>query len=276
MTSVSTGDDGRSRCFRGAHDTENGGGPSRALVLLRHGQSTANAADTFSGWVDVALTARGEQEAVRAAELLASGGLMPGVVHTSLLRRSTHTAELVLARLDRSWLPVVRSWRLNERHYGALQGRRRADVLAEVGEETFMRWRRSYDGRPPAGDRPADGHPRADAPYRRLPTSALPDAETLGDVVGRVLPYWQDIIAADVADGRVPLVVAHGNSLRALCMILDQLSAAEVEGLNIPTGVPLAYDLDAQWRPRVRGGIYLDAEAAAAGASEVAAQGRQG
>ncbi len=276
MTSGSNDDAGRSRGLRSADDTANGGGSLRALVLLRHGQSTANAGDTFSGWMDVALTARGEREALRAAELLASAGFVPGVVHTSLLRRSTHTAELVLAALDRSWLPVARSWRLNERHYGALQGRRRADVLAEVGEETFMRWRRSYDERPPVEDRHASAELQADARYRLLPTNALPNAESLADVARRVLPYWQDIVAADVAAGRVPLVVAHGNSLRALCMILDQLSPAEVEGLNIPTGVPLVYDLDGQWRPRVRGGVYLDPEAAAVGATEVAAQGRRG
>ena len=245
----------------------------RVLVLLRHGQSTANANDTFSGWRDVTLTDRGKAEAARAAQLLEESELSPQVVHTSLLGRAIMTADLVTANLGRPWLPVFRTWRLNERHYGALQGRARAEVRAEVGDDEFHALRRGYDRRPP----PLDPHEAdviaADARYAHLPAGTVPAGEALADVLMRVLPYWQDVIAADVDAGRQPLVVAHGNSLRALCMILDQLSPAQVSTLNIPTGIPLRYDLDHRWTPRVFGGSYLDPDAARAGAAEVSAQG---
>lgn len=245
------------------------------LLLLRHGQSTANADDSFSGWIDVPLSRRGESEALAAAEMMHSTGLVPSVVHTSLLHRAIRTGDIVTGALGRPWLPVARTWRLNERHYGALQGRSRAAVLAEVGEETFMKWRRSYGARPPSIS-PADGEAVASDPrYAHLPAGAVPLGESLEDVHRRLLPYWQDVIAADAADGRLPLVVGHGNSLRALCMILDGLDAADVEGLNIPTGVPLLYELDAQWRPVRRGGAYLDQAAADRGVAEVVAQGRR-
>ena len=248
-------------------------GGTRTLLLLRHGQSTANAEDTFSGWLDVALTDRGEHEAVLAAELLAAHGLLPDVSHTSVLSRAIRTLDIVLSTLDRQWTPTRRSWRLNERHYGALQGRFKADVRAEVGEEVFARWRRSYDQAPPPLDLEDPTSPRRDPRYAALPAAELPAAEALADVRRRVVPYWQDIIAADVHAGRIPLVVAHGNSLRALCMHLDQLSPQQVSVLNIPTGIPLRYDLDADSRPTVRGGTYLDPAAARVGAAEVADQG---
>lgn len=245
----------------------------RTLLLLRHGQSTANARDAFSGWLDVALSEHGRREAVRAGELLAEHGLFPDVVHTSVLSRAVDTADIALGVLGRQGVPTQRSWRLNERHYGALQGRSRSAVRAEVGDALFALWRRSYDYAPPL--------PRTDDPtntgydhrYAALPPRELPNAESLADVRARVVPYWQDAVASDMYVGRTALVVAHGNSLRALCMHLDGLTPDEILTVNIPTGVPLRYDLDRDYRPRVRGGVYLDTEAAAAGAAEVAAQG---
>ena len=248
--------------------------PALKLLLLRHGQSTANAEDSFSGWIDVPLSGRGVQEAARAASMMGAAGLVPAVVHTSLLRRSVRTAEIVLDGLDRRWVTVRRTWRLNERHYGQLQGRRRADVRSEVGEETFMRWRRSYRARPPACGAEEQAAIVGDPRYARLAPGCLPDGESLADVQERLLPYWQDVLAGDTAAYRLPLVVAHGNSLRALCVILDRLAPEEVEVLNIPTGIPLLYELDRWWRPVVRGGVYLDPAAAERGAAEVAAQGR--
>lgn len=247
-------------------------GMSRTLVLLRHGQSVANASDVLSGWLDVELTGRGRDEATQAATLLAAAGLAPQVVHTSLLTRAVTTAEVVASTMGRSWVEVRRSWRLNERHYGAWQGRRRGEVRAEVGDDDFRQIRRGYDRRPPPGNAPTVA---ADGRYARLPAGAVPDGESLADVAARVLPYWQDHLAAaaDVAAGRCPLVVAHGNSIRALCLLLDRLSPNEVGDLHIPTGIPLRYDLDDTWSPTSPGGIYLDADAARAGIAEVAAQG---
>ncbi|MDA8320763.1 MAG: 2,3-bisphosphoglycerate-dependent phosphoglycerate mutase [Actinomycetota bacterium] len=254
-------------------NTPSQAGEPRTLLLLRHGQSTANADGIFSGWLDVALTERGEREAIRAAELLAEHGMLPHVAHTSVLSRAIRTLDIVLAAADRLWIPTRRSWRLNERHYGALQGRPKAVVRAETGDHQFARWRRSYDIAPPPLDADDPAAARHDPRYAALPARELPLTEALADVRRRVVPYWQDVIAADLAAGRVPLVVAHGNSLRALCMHLDQLSADEVALLNIPTGMPLRYDLDPDGRPVVRGGTYLDPDAAVAGAAEVAAQG---
>jgi len=226
---------------------------SRHLLLLRHGQSTANAAEEFSGWIDVPLTGMGQREAVQAARLIAGHGLLPDTVHTSLLSRSVATAHLGLA-----WLPVRGSWRLNQRHYGALQGRSKRAVRQDVGDDTFSRWRRSYREPPPPLARHGPGDPRDDVRYAALPPDALPRGESLADVVGRLVPYWQDVPAADTSRGLVPLVVAHGNSLRALVMHLDRLGDAEVAALNIPTGVPLRYDLGEDLRPLLRGGSYLD------------------
>lgn len=230
----------------------------RTLILLRHGESKANADDTFGGWLDVPLTERGRRQAEHAAKLLAAHGIVPDVVHTSLLSRAIETANIVLATLDRRWVPVQRSWRLNERHYGQFQGRFRQAARAELGEAAVAELRRAYDHKPPplAPDDPTN--PRFDARYAALPVDDLPSGESLADVRARLVPYWQDFIMADLTAGRVPLVVAHGNSLRALCMHLDRLSAEEVRAVEIPTGVPLRYDLDRNARPLVRGGTYLD------------------
>ncbi|WP_236791018.1 2,3-diphosphoglycerate-dependent phosphoglycerate mutase [Amycolatopsis sp. GM8] len=246
---------------------------SRALVLLRHGQSTANAGDRFGGWLDFALTDRGRHEAAHAGKLLAAQDLVPGVVHTSLLSRAVETAVLAMATLG-SPLHIRRSWRLNERHYGRLQGRSRKDIRAEFGDEAFARWRRSYEHAPPALAADDPDHPRFDPRYSAVPAGELPGSESLADVRVRLVPYWQESIVPDLAAGRVPLVVAHGNSLRALCMHLDGLTPEEVTELNIPTGVPLHYELDHDLRPLVRGGRYLDPALAAEGVAEVLAQGR--
>ncbi len=248
--------------------------PGGLLVLLRHGQSTANAAGEFSGWLDVPLTDRGRREAAAAAALLAEHALLPDVVHTSVLARAISTADIVGQELNRPWVATQRSWRLNERHYGALQGKSKAEVRGQVGDDTFNRWRRSYAERPPElavnDPRSAADDPR----YGQLPPDALPTAESLGDVNARLLPYWQDAIARDLRLGLTTLVIAHGNSLRALVMHLDALTEREVALLNIPTGIPLHYDLDDCLQPTVRGGCYLDPAAAAAGADVVAQQGQ--
>lgn len=243
------------------------------LVLLRHGESDWNARNLFTGWVDVALTGLGEDEARRGGELLAEHGLLPDVVHTSVLTRAIRTANLALQRCDRLWVPVRRSWRLNERHYGALQGLDKRAVLAEHGAERFALWRRSYSVAPPPLP-PGSRWDVADDPrYAQLDPAVLPRTECLADVVARLAPYWQDQMVADLRAGRVVLVVAHGNSLRAMIKYLDGTSEEEIAGLNVPTGNPLVYDLGPDLRPRVPR-RYLDPAAAAAGAAAVAAQGR--
>jgi 2,3-bisphosphoglycerate-dependent phosphoglycerate mutase len=243
------------------------------LLLLRHGESTANADDMFGGWLDFPLTPRGRAQASEAGRLIRDAGLSPAAVHTSLLTRAVDTADAVLAESTAGAQTVTRSWRLNERHYGAFQGRSRAAVRAEFGDEAFLRWRRSYDAPPPpmADDDPT--HPRRDPRYAAVPPDELPSTESLADVCRRLLPHWRSVIATDVAAGWTTLVVAHGNSLRALCMILDGLSPEEVRSLHIPTGVPLRYDLDDSLLPQVSGGAYLDPSAAAAGIAEDAAAG---
>jgi 2,3-bisphosphoglycerate-dependent phosphoglycerate mutase len=243
------------------------------LVLLRHGQSTTNAANVFTGWTDVPLTDTGRTESVRAARLLVEAGLCPDEVHTSLLRRAIDTADLVAEQLGRSWLPVVRSWRLNERHYGALTGRDKARVRAEAGPALFDAWRRSWSTSPPPADRTAWLALRADARYAALPDELLPATESLADVADRLLPYWTDVLTPALRAGRVPLVVSHGNTLRALIAVLDRLEPALVERVDVPTGVPLRYDLDHRLRPVVPGGELLDPEAAERVASLVAAEG---
>lgn len=245
------------------------------LILLRHGESDWNAKNLFTGWVDVDLTARGEDEARRGGDLLRTHDLLPDVVHTSLQRRAIRTADLALAACERQWIPVARSWRLNERHYGSLQGKDKKQVREEFGEEQFMTWRRSYDTPPPpiADDAPYSqyGDPR----YADLPPELMPRTECLADVVTRALPYWYDAIVPDLRAGRTVLVAAHGNSLRALVKHLDQLSDEDVVGLNIPTGIPLCYTLDpATMRPGADGGQYLDPAAAEAAIAAVASQGR--
>ena len=245
------------------------------LVLLRHGESDWNARNLFTGWVDVDLTPKGEAEARRGGELLRERDLLPDIVHTSVMRRAIRTAQIALDACDRLWLPVVRSWRLNERHYGALQGKDKAQTLAEFGEEQFMLWRRSYDTPPPpiADDDEWSqvGHP----PYANLPPELTPRTECLEDVVRRMLPYWYDGIVPDLRRGSTVLVAAHGNSLRALVKHLDGISDETIAGLNIPTGIPLLYRLDAEMRPTKRGGEYLDPEAAAASIEAVKNQGKK-
>ncbi|HVK25410.1 MAG TPA: phosphoglyceromutase [Actinokineospora sp.] len=245
------------------------------LVLIRHGESVWNALNLFTGWVDVDLTPKGVAEATRGGHLLRDAGLLPDVVHTSLQRRAISTANLALDAADRHWIPVKRDWHLNERHYGALQGKDKKQTLAEFGEEQFMLWRRSYDTPPPpiepGSEFSQDGDPRyagIDAPL----------TECLKDVVARVVPYWDAEIVPDLLAGKTVLVAAHGNSLRALVKHLDAISDADIAGLNIPTGIPLRYDLtvgaDDKITPVNRGGTYLDPAAAEVAIAAVANQGR--
>jgi 2,3-bisphosphoglycerate-dependent phosphoglycerate mutase len=245
------------------------------LVLLRHGESQWNAKSLFTGWVDVDLSAKGEAEAANGGRLLAERGVRPDVVHTSLLRRAIRTADIALDVADLLWLPVQRSWRLNERHYGALQGKDKAATLEAYGEQQFMLWRRSYDVPPPPIADDDEYSQAADPRYAVLPPELRPTAECLQDVVHRMLPYWYDAIVPDLVAGKTVLVVAHGNSLRALVKHLDQISDGDIAALNIPTGIPLLYRLDADLRPEVRFGEYLDPEAAATAAQAVADQGRR-
>ncbi len=244
------------------------------LVLLRHGESAWNLSNQFTGWVDVDLTATGEQQAVRGGELLKESGLLPTVLHTSVLTRAIRTANITLDVIGRPWLPVRRHWRLNERHYGALQGKDKKRTLEEFGEEQFLLWRRSYDVPPPPLEAGAEWDVAADPRYALLTKDLVPRTECLADVVDRLLPYWYDAIVPDLRAGQTVLVTAHGNSLRALVKHLDGLSEEAVVGLNIPTGQPLRYELDDDLVPTVPGGEYLDAEAAQAAAAAVAAQGR--
>ncbi len=244
------------------------------LVLLRHGESDWNAKNLFTGWVDVPLSEKGTAEAVRGGALLAERGLLPDVVHTSVLRRAITTANLALDACDRHWVPVRRHWRLNERHYGALQGKNKKQTLEQFGEEQFMLWRRSYDTPPPPIADDDEWSQAGDPRYADLPPELMPRTECLQDVVHRMLPYWYDAIVPDLRTGRTVAVVAHGNSLRALVKHLDGISDDAIAALNIPTGIPLLYSLDEQLRPTVKGGTYLDPQAAAAAAAAVAAQGR--
>ncbi|MCM2394238.1 phosphoglyceromutase [Streptomyces albipurpureus] len=245
------------------------------LILLRHGESEWNAKNLFTGWVDVNLTEKGEKEAVRGGELLKDAGLLPDVLHTSLQRRAIRTAQLALDSADRHWIPVHRSWRLNERHYGALQGKDKAQTLAEFGEEQFMLWRRSYDTPPPALEDGTEFSQSDDPRYATIPPELRPRTECLKDVVDRMLPYWYDGIVPDLLAGRTVLVAAHGNSLRGLVKHLDGVSDEDIAGLNIPTGIPLAYELDADFKPLKRGGTYLDPAAAAAAIEAVKNQGKK-
>ncbi|MRJ75156.1 phosphoglyceromutase [Aeromicrobium sp. SMF47] len=244
------------------------------LILLRHGHSEWNAKNLFTGWVDVDLNEQGVEEAVKGASMLAEAGLLPDVSHTSLLRRAIRTSQIVLDGIDRHWIPVKRSWRLNERHYGALQGKDKKATLEQYGEEQFMTWRRSYDVPPPPLADDAEFSQAEDPRYAALPDELLPRTECLADVLDRMLPYWYDSIVPDLLDHRTVLVTAHGNSLRALVKHLDGLSEEAVVGLNIPTGIPLVYDLDADLRPTIAGGTYLDPAAAEAAIAAVANQGR--
>ena len=244
------------------------------LILLRHGESEWNAKNLFTGWVDVRLSATGEAEAARGGKLLAERGLLPDVVHTSLLRRAIHTSQLALDSCDRHWIPVRRSWRLNERHYGALQGKDKKETLAKYGEEQFKLWRRSYDVPPPPIEANDQYSQAGDARYADL-GAAMPATECLKDVVARMIPYWDEAIAPDLKAGKRVLVTAHGNSLRALVKHLDGINDSDIAELNIPTGIPLLYKLDANFKPTVKGGEYLDPAAAAAAIEAVANQGKK-
>jgi 2,3-bisphosphoglycerate-dependent phosphoglycerate mutase len=245
------------------------------LVLLRHGQSTWNLENRFTGWHDSDLSDLGTQEAMSAGTLLAAEGIAVDVAHTSVLTRAIRTLDLALDELGRLWVPVYRHWRLNERHYGDLTGLDKAETRAKYGDELFMAWRRSYATPPPpiADDNP--WNPGADARYAGLAPDVVPATECLKDVVVRMLPYWYDAIVPDLRAGRVVLVVAHGNSLRALIKHLDGISDDDITGLEIPTGVPMVYQLGEDLRPVTRGGHWLgDPEAVLAAAEAVRRQGQ--
>jgi len=245
-------------------------GAMSTLVLLRHGESDWNRQNLFTGWVDVDLSEKGEKEARRGGRLLTDSGLLPDVVHTSLLTRAIRTATLALEECGRLWVPVRRSWRLNERHYGALQGLDKAATREKYGDEQFMVWRRSYDTPPPPIE--PDQTSGVDERYAGLAPDLVPRTECLRDVLERMLPYWYDSIVPDLRSGRTTLVAAHGNSLRALVKHLDGIGDDAISGLNIPTGIPLRYELDSQLRVVDSG--YLDPDAAEAAAAEVSNQGR--
>jgi 2,3-bisphosphoglycerate-dependent phosphoglycerate mutase len=241
------------------------------LILLRHGESLWNAENLFTGWVDVALSEKGKAEAQRGGELMRDAGLLPDVVHTSVLRRAISTANIALDVADRHWIPVKRDWRLNERHYGALQGKNKKQTLQEFGEEQFMLWRRSYDTPPPPIEKGSEFSQDADVRYAGIDA---PLSECLKDVVARMLPYWESEVVPDLREGKTVLLAAHGNSLRALVKYLDRISDEAIAGLNIPTGIPLRYDLTENLEPITPGGTYLDPAAAEAAAAAVANQGR--
>ena len=241
------------------------------LILLRHGQSDWNNKNLFTGWVDVPLTELGEKEAVHGGELLKQEGVLPDVLYTSLLRRAINTANLAPDAADRHWIPVKRNWRLNERHYGALQGKNKKEIRDEYGEDQFMQWRRSYDTPPPAIEAGSEFSQDGDPRYAGEP---IPATECLKDVLERLLPYWEEEIISDIKSGKTVLITAHGNSLRAIVKHLDDISDEDIAGVNIPTGVPLLYELDEETlKPIKKGGTYLDPEAEAKIAA-VAAQGK--
>lgn len=245
---------------------------SHTLILLRHGESEWNAKNLFTGWVDVRLSEKGQAEALSAGLLLKSRGLNPDVLHTSLLRRAIHTAQIALDTCDRHWIPVKRSWRLNERHYGALQGKDKKATLEQYGEAQFKLWRRSFDVPPPPIDDSDPFSQAQDARYQDL-GSQMPRTECLKDVVHRLMPYWEGSIIPDLQAGSTVLVAAHGNSLRALVKHLDGISDSDIAELNIPTGIPLLYQLDNSMQP-LGAGEYLDPDAAASAISAVANQGK--
>ncbi len=246
----------------------------RKLILLRHGESEWNAKNLFTGWVDVRLSQKGEAEAKRGGELLKERGLLPDVVHTSLLRRAIATSQIALDAADRQWIPVHRSWRLNERHYGALQGKDKAQTLAKYGEEQFQLWRRSFDVPPPAIEDNDEFSQAGDPRYADL-GSAMPKTECLKDVVDRLIPYLVGEITADLDAGKTTLVVAHGNSIRAIVKHIDCISDTDIAGVNIPTGIPLFYEFDDTFEPIKKGGEYLDPEAAKEAIAAVASQGKK-
>ena len=244
------------------------------LILLRHGQSDWNEKNLFTGWVDVQLTEKGRTEAARGGELLKENGLLPDVVHTSLLQRAITTSHLALETSDRLWIPVKRDWRLNERHYGALQGKDKTQIRETYGDDQFMTWRRSYDTPPPEIDTDDEFSQAGDPRYADL-GDAAPKTECLKDVVERFLPYWEAEVIPDLKAGKTVLLAAHGNSLRALVKYLDGISDEDIAGVNIPTGIPLHYELDENFAPVKAGGTYLDPEAAKDAIEAVANQGKK-
>jgi 2,3-bisphosphoglycerate-dependent phosphoglycerate mutase len=242
------------------------------LILLRHGESEWNAKNLFTGWVDVPLNEKGWGEAKRGGELLKQEGILPDVVHTSLLRRAIMTANLALDAADRHWIPVKRDWRLNERHYGDLQGKNKAETLEQFGEEKFMTWRRSYDVPPPEISADNEFTQEGDPRYAGEP---IPKTECLKDVLERALPYWDAEIVPDLKSGKTVLVAAHGNSIRAILKYLDNIPDDQIVGVNVPTGIPLVFELDEDLKPIKAGGTYLDPEAAEAAIAAVANQGKK-
>jgi len=236
------------------------------LILVRHGQSIWNVENLFTGWTDVDLSDQGRNEAREAGRQLIQEGIAPDIAFTSVLKRAIRTLWIILDEMDRMWLPVERSWRLNERHYGALQGLNKAQTVEQHGEAQVKIWRRSYDIPPPPLETDDPRHPRFDARYANLKPAELPATESLKDTLARVLPYWNERIAPELRAGRNVMVAAHGNSLRAMVKMLDNVSEAEITELNIPTGVPLLYELDDQLKPR--GSRYLGDAAAIAAAAE--------
>ena len=244
------------------------------LILLRHGNSTWNQENRFTGWVDVDLSNQGRTEAKRAGQLLAESGLKPDLLYTSRLKRAINTANIALAEAERSWIDVKRDWRLNERHYGDLQGKDKAETLAQYGPEQFQIWRRSFDVPPPPISDESEYSQAKDERYADLGAN-IPKTECLKDVLVRMMPLWDNEISKDLMAGKTVLVTAHGNSLRALVKHLDGVSDEDIAELNIPTGIPLVYRLDENFKPLVKGGEYLDPEAAAAGAAAVANQGKK-
>lgn len=245
------------------------------LILLRHGESQWNALNLFTGWVDVDLSEKGILEAKRGGELLKEKNLIPDSLHTSVLNRAIKTSELALQAAGIKDIPTKRSWRLNERHYGALQGLNKKDTLDKYGEEQFMLWRRSFDVPPPPID-PNDKYAQNNDPkYKDIQKSDIPLTECLKDVVKRVIPYWQEEIVPELRNGKTVLVVAHGNSLRALIKYLENISDEDIAKLNLPTGIPLLYRLDENFKPVVLGGEYLDPQAAKEAISAVANQGKK-
>ena len=246
---------------------------SYRLILLRHGESEWNAKNLFTGWVDVALSEKGEIEAARGGQLLKEANLLPGVLHTSLLTRAINTADIALASAGIVGIPIKRSWRLNERHYGALQGKDKAATLKEYGAEQFQLWRRSFDIPPPPIADDDQYSQKNDPKYANLGES-LPKTECLKDVVARVIPYLNDEIKSDLVSGQVVLITAHGNSIRAIVKYLDDISDTDIAGVNIPTGIPLLYEINESFKPITKGGRYLDPEAAKASIEAVANQGR--
>lgn len=243
------------------------------LVLVRHGQSTWNLENRFTGWTDVGLTQQGEQEAHEGGRQLRLNGYTFDLAYTSVLKRAIKTLWIVLEEMELEWIPVVRGWQLNERHYGALQGLNKAEMAVKFGEEQVKLWRRSYDTRPPALDLDDQRHPRFDPRYAALTPSELPATECLKDTVARMLPYWHNVIAPSVKAGKHVLVVAHGNSLRALVKYLDNISDQDIVGLNIPTGIPLIYELNDDLKP-IKSFYLGDPEAVKKAAEAVANQGK--